>query len=188
MKGGRKEKVSVYGALVKASDNDQYKDWALKVHPKYNPRCFDMTKKTPKENGVCKDGIRPERLEQLIFKANEGTGTPEEIREKYMMSIVSKNFGADLGNIGSDIKVRTLAKEIFLSQVPVVEDYQVQVRVRYGTPDELAIGKGQIIPQNAKAGWLYNPENNSVRLSGDIAYQYKEGARFAVDLKAAILR
>ncbi len=184
-KGGRRDKLSVYGVLVNAKDNDQYKDWSLRIHPKYHPECFDMTKKTPqRKTGECKKGFGPERIEQLIVTANQGSNfSSDEIRNKYIMSIISKNFGADLTTIGSDIKIRTMAKEIFLSQVPAVnENRQVQVHVRYGTPEELASGKGQLIPQNTKGGWLYNPESNSVRLSGDINYQYKDGARFAVDL------
>lgn len=181
-KGGRRDKLSVYGVLVKASDDDQYKDWALRIHPKYHDECYDMTKKTPvrNNNSKCKAGFGPERIEQLIAMANQGAG-------KYIMSIISRNFGNDLATIGSDIKVRTMAKEIVLTKgVPVFENGAIQVRVRYGTPEELAAGKGQVIP-NGKGGWLYDPQNNSVRLSGDVNYQYKEGARFAVDLKPALL-
>lgn len=187
-KNDRTDKVSVYGALVSKSDDDKYKDWALRVHPKYNEQCFDMTKKVPKENGTCKDGIGPQRLEDFIVAANATPGlTPAEIREKYIMSIISKNFGSDLANIGSDIKIRTLAKEIPLSRIPVVEDDKLQVRVRYGTPAELAAGRGQVIPQHEKYGWTYDADKNSVKLSGDVKYQYKEGARFAVDVKAVIV-
>lgn len=189
-KGDRRDKLSVYGVLVKASDDDQYKDWALRIHPKYHSECFDTTKKTPVRNNnpKCKDGFGPERIEQLIVNANQGSNlTAKEIKDKYIMSIISRNFGTDLTNIGADIKVRTMAKEISLTRgVPVVENGIIQVRVRYGTPDELAAGKGQLIPQG-KGGWLYDPDHNSIRLSGDVNYQYKEGARFAVDLKAAIL-
>jgi hypothetical protein len=189
-KGGRRDKISVYGVLVNANDDDQYKDWGLRIHPKYHQECFNMTKKTPTKNGNCKKGFGPDRIEQLILTANQGPGLSAlEIRQKYIMSIISKNFGTDLAAIGSDIKVRTMAKEIFLSQVPVVNELQqVQVRVRYGSPEELAVGRGQLIPQNAKSGWLYNPASNSVRLSGDINYRYKEGARFAVDLMPVILK
>ncbi|MGZ3797760.1 MAG: hypothetical protein ACXVB1_15425 [Pseudobdellovibrionaceae bacterium] len=189
-KGGRRDKISVYGVLVNADDKDEYKDWDLRIHPKYHPECFNMTKKTPTRNGRCTKGFGPDRLEQLIVTANQGSGlSPKEIRQKYIMSIISKNFGSDLATIGSDIKIKTMAKEIFLSQIPVINEHQqVQVRVRYGTPDELAAGHGQLIPQSPKGGWLYNPEKNSVRLSGDINYQYKEGARFAVDLMPVILK
>lgn len=187
-KGGRKEKVSVYGVLVKAADPDQYKDWALRVHPKYNPQCFDITAKGAKANGTCAKGLGPDRLEQFIVAANMDSGTPAEVRAKYIISIISKNFGSDLAKIGNDVKKKTMMKEIFLSQVPVVEDGKVQIRVRYGTAAEVAAGRGQILPQGANGGWLFSPENNSVRLSGDIAYQYKEGARFAVDLKPVILK
>jgi hypothetical protein len=189
-KGGKRDKLSVYGVLVNANDDDQYKDWGLRIHPKYHPECFNVTKKSPTRNDVCKKGFGPDRIEQLIVTANQGSGLPaKEIRKKYIMSIVSKNFGTDLATIGSDIKIRTMAKEIFLSQVPVVtENQQVQVRVRYGTPKELAAGRGQLIPQSAKGGWLYNPESNSVRLSGDINYNYEDGARFAVDLMPVILK
>lgn len=189
-KGGRRDKLSVYGVLVKAGDDDQYKDWALRIHPKYHPECFDTTKKTPVRNSnpKCKVGFGPERIEQLIVNANQGSDlTAQQIKDKYIMSIISRNFGTDLTNIGADIKVRTMAKEIFLTRgVPVVEGGVIQIRVRYGTPDELAAGKGQIIPQGDK-GWRYSPDQNSIRLSGDVNYQYKEGARFAVDLKAALL-
>lgn len=193
-KGGRKDKYSVYGVLVNAKDSDQYKDYGLRILPKYHSECFDMSKKTPvritnKSEPGCQTGFGPKRLEQLITSANKSADltNDDQIKNKYIMSIISRNFGTDLTNIGADIKVRTMAKEIFLTRgVPVVENGVIQLRVRYGTPDELAAGKGQIIPQG-KGGWLYSPDQNSVRLSGDVNYQYKDGARFAVDLKAAIL-
>lgn len=171
-KGGRTEKVSVYGVLVRPQDPDTYKDWDLRIHPKYHPECFDMSQKTPKNNGKC-TGFGPERLEKFIVEGNQNQGTPEQIRAKHIMSIVSPRFGDDLAKIGSDITVKTLAKEIFLSQRPRVDNGKLMVRVRYGN---------QVIPQRAQGGWLYNPENNSILLSGDIDYVYKEGARFSVDL------
>nr|BFD58255.1 hypothetical protein CKG001_03620 [Bdellovibrio sp. CKG001] len=180
-KGGKANKLSVYGVLVKANDADEYKDWALRIHPKYNPQCFDMTQKTPKNNGTCK-GFGPEKLEELIVLANEEKGSPETIKSKYIVGIVNKNFGDDLARIGSDITKKTLAKEIFLSQRPRVDNGVLQVRVRYGTPAELNAGRGQIIPNKVAGGWAYDPENNSVRLGGDIEYKYQENARFAVDL------
>lgn len=188
-KEDRKEKVSVYGVLVKASDADQYKDWALKVHPKYNPQCFDSTGKGAKLNGTCAKGLGPERLEQFILAANTEAAATTDVRSKYIMSIVSKTFGSDLAKIGQDIKKKTLAKEIFLSQVPIVEDHKLQLRIRYGTAEEISAGKGRVIPQGSQ-GWLYSPENNSVRLSGDIEYSNSNqaGLRFAVDLKPVILK
>ncbi len=178
-KGGKSEKVAVYGVLVRPEDPDNIKDYDLRVHPKYHPECFDGKK----NNGKC-SGFGPQRIEELIVAANAGTGTPEEIRSKYIMSIASKNFGTDLAKMGDDITVKTLAKEIFLNYRPRLDSKtgQLMIRVRYGSPDQLAAGKGQLIPQGAKGGWLYDPEANSVHLSGDINYQYKEGARFAVDL------
>ncbi len=173
-KGGRPDKVAVYGVLVKASDADDKKDWALRVHPKYHPECFDMTGKTPKLNGTCPKGFGPDLLNEFIVQANLGSGTPDEIKEKYIMSITSSQFGKDLSKMGSDIKVKTLRKEIFLSQRPRVDEKnQLQVRVYYGK---------QLIPQKDVGGWKYNPENNSVVLAGDIDYQYSEGARFTVQL------
>lgn len=167
-------KVSAYGVLVRSEDKDEFKDFDLKIHPKYHPECFDMTKSTPKNNGTC-TGFGPARLEQFIVKANEGQGlTPAEIRKNRIISIVSPTFGNDLAKIGSDITVKTLEKTIFLSQRPRAEkNGKLQVRVRYGN---------QLIPQSSQGGWLYNPEDNSVHLSGDIDYQYVEGARFSVDL------
>lgn len=178
-KGGKAEKVAVYGVLVRPEDPDNIKDYDLRVHPKYHPECFDGNK----NNGKC-SGFGPQRIEELIVAANAGSGTPEEIRSKYIMSIASKNFGTDLAKMGDDITIKTLAKEIFLNYRPRLDSKtgQFMVRVRYGTSDQLAAGKGQVIPQGAKGGWLYDPEANSVNLSGDINYQYKEGARFAVDL------
>lgn len=178
-KGGRPEKVAVYGVLIRAQDPDQYKDWDLRIHPKYHPECFDMTQKTPKNNGKC-TGFGPDRLDQFIIAANQNEGTPDQIRAKHIMSILSPKFGDDLAKIGSDITVRTLAKEIFLSQRPRVDkNGQLMIRVRYGK---------QIIPQKAKGGWLYNPEDNSIQLSGDIEYEYIEGARFSVDLVPLTLK
>lgn len=178
-KGGRAEKVAVYGVLVRPQDPDDYKDWDLKVHPKYHPECFDMSKKTPKNNGQC-TGFGPSRLEKFIVAANQNDGTPEQIRAKNIISIVSPKFGDDLAKIGSDITVKTLAKEIFLSQRPRMDkNGQLMIRVRYGK---------QMIAQKEKGGWLYNPENNSVVLSGNIEYQYVEGARFSVDLVPLTVR
>ncbi|WP_374028843.1 hypothetical protein [Bdellovibrio bacteriovorus] len=177
-KGGRAEKVSAYGVLVRPQDPDTYKDWDLKVHPKYHPECFDMSQKTPKNNGTC-TGFGPERLEKFIVAANQNEGTPDQIRAKHIMSIVSPKFGEDLAKIGSDITVKTLEKDIFLSQRPRVQNGQLMVRVRYGK---------QVIPQRAKGGWLYNPEDNSIHLSGDINYEYVEGARFSVDLVPLTLK
>lgn len=182
-KSGVSKKVSAYGVLVRASDSDEVKDWALKVHPTYHPECFDMSAKKPKNNGQCK-GFGPERLEQFIIAANADAGTPDEIRKKYIIPLTSKNFGNELAQIGSDITVKTLTKEIFLQQRPRFDETskKIMLRVRYGSASDLAKGKGQLIPQQQVGGWLYNPENNSVRLSGDVKYVYIEGARFAVDL------
>jgi len=182
-KGGRKDKVSVYAALVKKSDADASKDWGLRIHPRYHPECYDMTGKVPKRNDVCKTGFGPDRLEKFVLAANADHGTAAEIRSKHIMSLIQKDFGNDLAQIGSDIAVRTLSKEILLDQRPRQdENGQLMIRVRYGTLDQLAMGKGQLIPQKQKAGWVFNAENNSIKLSGDINYQYQEGARFAIDM------
>lgn len=172
-KGNRPEKLSVYGALVRASDPDSIKDWSMRVHPKYHPECFDMTAKTPKNNGLCK-GFGPELIERMILKANENSGTPQEIREKYIIAIASKQFGTDLAKIGDSITAKTLEKEILLSQRPRLDEKGLpMVRVSYGA---------QVIPLSDKGGWLYNPVNNSVVLPGNINYNYVEGARFTIEL------
>ena len=185
-KGGRADKVTVYGALVKASDADENKDWDLRVHPKYHPECFDMTKKPARNTGKCK-GFGPERMEQLILLANANSGTAKEIRENNIMSIVSKSFGTDLAKIGANITVKTLAKEISLEPYRPVSDPKtgkLQIRVRYGVPADLAAGKGIEIKPSDKAGWLYDINSNSIQLAGDMkAYeQAPEGAGFAVDI------
>ncbi len=181
-KGGKANKVSAYGVLVRAQDADIYKDWDLRIHPKYHPECFDMTSKTPKNNGQCK-GFAPERLEQFIVAANHDAGTPSQTHNKYIMSITAKNFGSELGKIGEDITVKTLQKEIFLTQRPRVDKSgQLMVRVKYGTDKQIAAGKAQAIEKKQNGGWLYDPENNSIVISGQVHYEYQEGAHFAVDL------
>lgn len=178
-KKGQADKISVYGVLVKATDPDSVKDWDLRVHPKYHPECFDGKK----NNGKCAAGFGPDKLEQFIVAANTGAGTPAEIRSKFIMGITSKSFGSDLARIGSDIAIKTLEKDIPLEQRPRYDEaaQELKLKVRYGTPAELTAGRGQIIPQGTN-GWLYNPEDNSVHLSGRIKYEYVEGARFAVDM------
>ena len=100
-------------------------------------------------------------------------GTPDQIREKFIISINSGKFGTDLARVGDAITVKTLNKEIFLSQRPRLDEKGLpMVVVRYGD---------QVIPLG-KGGWKYRPENNSVVLSGDIAYEYVEGGRFSVQL------
>lgn len=172
-KGGNAQKVSVYGVLVRASDDDKFKDWGLRVHPTYHPECYDMTKKKPELNGKCKDGFGPERIENFIVAANAAHGTPSQIRANNIMSIVSPKFGDDLGRIGDHITIKTLEKEIFLDYIPRVQDNKLMVRVSYGNV---------LIPQQAKGGWRYNAERNSIYLAGDIGYTYQEGARFKVEL------
>lgn len=174
-KAGNKDKVSVYGVLVNKKTPDQYKDWALRIHPTYNPQCFIKTGNIFKRDTTkCTEGIGPDRLEQLITLANEGSGSPQEIKHNFIMDIVSPKFGDSLAKIGDSITVKTLAKEIFLSQRPRVDEKGVlSVRVRYGN---------QVIPQRQADGWVYKAESNSVVLSGNIKYNYVEGARFSVDL------
>ncbi|MEN0059952.1 MAG: hypothetical protein AAGB31_14020 [Bdellovibrio sp.] len=176
-KGGRANKVAVYGVLVNAKDPDSAKDWSMRIHPKYNPRCFDMTQKTPKNNGTCAP-IGPQKLENFIVLANQSSGiTPEEIRDKYIMSILSPKFGEDLGKLGDGITVKTLEKEIFLSQRPRIENNRIMIRVHYGQ-QEIPVADGK-----SRKGWRYDAERNSIVLPGDLNYQYVEGARFTVELQ-----
>jgi len=190
-KGGRPEKVSIYGALTRKNDPDEYKDWALRVHPKYHPECFETSGKTTKSNGKCREGFGPERLEQLIVLANNESISPEEKLKKFTMGIISKNFGSDLASIGADINEKTLQKVIRLSGLPPRLDKSgfPMIRVRYGSPEELALGKGELIPAGAKGGWLYDADNNAIHLGGDLkAYeQSKAGYRFAVDYSPVTL-
>lgn len=185
-KKGQVDKIAVYGVLVRAQDPDEKKDWDLRIHPKYHPECFDNSR-SKKNNGKCSP-FGPDRLEQFVVAANSNAGTPEQIKQKFIMGITS-DFSAGLTKIGSDITVKTLEKNIFLQQRPRYDDRtkQIMVRVRYGTPRDLAAGKGQLIPQG-ETGWLYNPDDNSIHLSGHIRYQYAEGSQFAVDLIPLTLR
>jgi hypothetical protein len=132
-----------------------------------------MTLKVPKLNGTCKEGFGPETLEKFIVAANPNSGTPDQIRAKHIMNIRSEKFGSDLEVIGKAITVKTLEKDIYLQQRPRTENNKLMVRVMYGN---------QVIPQKEESGWLYDPTNNSIHLSGNINYQYVEGARFTVDL------
>lgn len=191
-KKGRRDLVSAYGVLTRKSDPDEVKDWELRVHPKYHPECFDvvqvkdskgrMTTQT-RNNGKCKEGFGPEKLEQFIVAANNHHGRPEEIRAKQILPLNQKDFGDDLAKIGSDITIRALEKEIFLDQRPRLDEKgQLMVRVRYGQKDQLAKGGGVLIPQKAKGGWVFDPERNSIRISGETQYESLSDAGFAVDL------
>ncbi|RYZ85878.1 MAG: hypothetical protein EOP06_15555 [Proteobacteria bacterium] len=184
-KGGRSEKVSAYGALVRKSDADTYKDWGLRVTPKYHPECFDMSKKVPTRLAKCAGGFGPERIEQLIALAN--VGDANKIVAQHTMSIINKNFGSDLAKIGANITETTLQKDIVLHTQPALDRATglPAMRVRYGTQEELSAGKGQLVPNARKGGWLYDPEAGQIHLAGDIDYsklQHKEGSRFAVDM------
>ncbi|MBX2988663.1 MAG: hypothetical protein KF802_12270 [Bdellovibrionaceae bacterium] len=179
-KGGRKDRVSVYGVLVSQADADEKKDWGLRVHPRYHPECFDTVKGQPKNNGKCRNGFGPTNLENFIVLANPSSGSTQEIRQKHIKSLTKKSFGSDLSKIGSDITMKALEKEIYLDQRPLFNDKGVMIEVRYGTPEALAQGKGQLIPQKRVGGWHYDPENNSVRLAGSVVYEYVEGARFSL--------
>lgn len=171
-KNGKHDKVSVYGVLVRADDPEKSKDFSLRIHPKYHKTCFDEVKNGFKNNGTC-TGFGPTKLEEFIMHANVKSGTPAEINKKHVMSIVDQNFGDRLGKIGADITVKTLEKDIFLTQRPRLDkNGKFMIRVRYGK---------QVIPESVKGGWLYNNDDNSIHLSGDIVYQYSEGARFSVD-------
>ena len=175
-KNGNREKVSVYAALVKASDKDEYKDWGLKVHPTYHPECFDGKKR----NDKCPTGFGPTRLEQFVVKANTDHGTPAQIRANHIMSLVQEDFGRDLSKIGNDITVKTLEKTILLPERPRRgKDGKLMIRVQYGR---------QTIYPNVKAGWVYNAEDNSIEVSGEVDYKYVEGARFAVSYVPVALR
>ncbi|MEK2688723.1 hypothetical protein [Bdellovibrio sp. GT3] len=179
-KGGNKDKVSVYGVLVDKNDADTNKDFGLRVRPDYHPECFTPDKK--KRISGC-GPFGPANIEKAIVLANQGNGTEKEIRKKFIMSIISPNFGTELGSMGDSITVKTLAKQIYLSQIPRVDESgKLMLRVRYGTAELLAQGKGQLIANRINGGWTYDNSSNSVKLSGDIKYDYKEGARFAVDL------
>ncbi len=173
--GAEKKKLSVYGVLVSAKDSDDVKDWSLKIHPKYHPECFDMTGKTPKNNGTC-TGFGPDNIESLIIAANNGKGTPEEIRANNIMKITSPRFGDDLGKIGDNITAETLRKEITLPYRPIVQNQKLMVEVFYGE---------QKIPQSTNGGWAYNPDTNSIVLDGNVDYQYVEGAKFVLRMLVA---
>ena len=184
-KGGNASKVSVYAALVKKSDPDVSKDWDLRIHPKYHPECFTMTASGKNQNnGTCQEGFGPDRLEQFVVASNPGHGTEDEVRKSYIMSLIQKSFGRDLANIGSEISRRTLAKEVFLDQMPRRDEKsgRLMIKVRYGTTDQLASNKAQVISEDKKSGWAYNENNNSIQLSGDIDYQFSETAHFEITM------
>lgn len=182
-KNGQREKVSVYGALVSKSDDDKLKDYGLRVHKDYHPECFDKKGRRFVRNDLCKEGFGPERLEKFIVAANPESGTPAEIRAKHIMSLTQDNFGKDLAKLGSDIAKKTLAHDVQLTERPRQDkNGRLMIRVRYGTPKELAAGLGQLIPQKRAGGWLYDAQNNVIRLAGDIDYDEKPEGRFLVEI------
>ena len=183
-KKGNINKISVYGVLVRAEDPDSAKDWNLRIHPKYKPWCFDKDSRgRPVNNGRCQP-FGPERLEEFVLKSNSYSEKNQtRLREKFLMGITSPTFGSDLARIGNQITIKTLEKTIYLSQRPRIDSktQQLMLRVRYGSPEALARGEGQVIPAGEK-GWKYNPRDNSLHLSGQIQYRYQEGAHFRVEL------
>jgi hypothetical protein len=182
------KKIAVYGVLVAASDPDSVKDPVLKIQPKENPQCFDMTVKPPKKNHECDGGLSPKKLINFIKLANDVASKPDDVSSKFFMRITSPHFGSDLARIGSDITAKLLEKTIYLSRIPRYDDdtHQIMIRVRYGTPSELKAGRGQIIPpyieKTTPVGWTYDSQDNSIHLPSNIKYQYAEGSQFAVDL------
>lgn len=184
-KGGNADKVSVYGVLVNKKTPETSKDWGLRIHPTYHAECFEFNAKgkAVRNNGTCSP-FGPDKLEDFIFKANQKVASnTETLRKQFILDILSPKFGDDLATIGGDIKRKTSEKEIFLNKVPRQVNGQYQIRVRYGNADQLAKGKGRVIERDLVNGWSYNPTTNSIRLSGDIKYEYIEGARFAVDVQ-----
>lgn len=178
-KGGKPEMVSAYGVLVRKSDDDKYKDYDLKRHQNYHPECFNWSnpKKPVRDLNLCKEGFGPERLDQFIVAANREEGSPEQIKDKFILKLVQADFGKDLAQIGSDISAKTMEKEILLSSRPRSYPDKIDVpmlKVFYGNKE---------IP--ASAGWTYDPENNSILLSGKIDYlKYSKDpqARFRIDM------
>jgi hypothetical protein len=188
-KGGSKGKVSVYAAIIRKSDPEDKKDDGLKVLRRYHPECFDQKGVRLTNNERCNQGFGADRIEEFVLAANVEQGSAQEIRKNNLMSIVKKEFGEDLARIGSDISIKTLEKEILLPFTPRQDtDGSLMIKVRYGTPEELALNKGQIIPQSQKGGWVFDPENNSILLSGDVTYTHQEGARFAVEMVPVTVR
>lgn len=186
---GSPSKLSVYGVLVKKSDPDVYKDYDLRRHPKYHPECFDMRNpaKPVRDPKKCVEGFGPEEFEKFIVAANPEDGTATDIKNKKIMSLVQKNFGPGLAKIGTDVSMKTLNKEILLDQRAREENGNPMIEVYYGTPEAFAKGKGQKIPYATKGGWRYDPQNNSIRLSGDIEYKYQPGARFMIRMVPVVI-
>lgn len=178
-KGGNPAMVSAYGVLVRKEDNDKYKDYDIKRHPNYHPECFDWTnpKRPVAVADLCKEGFGPDRLDQFIMAANRDEGSAGKISSKFILKLVQHDFGKDLSRIGSDISEKTMEKEILLNQRPRSYPNRpdvAMVRVFYGKSE---------IPEGA--GWVYDPFNNSIRLSGKIDYlKYSKDpkARFRIDM------
>ncbi len=178
-KGGNTNLVSVYGVLVRKTDPDELKDYDLQRHPNYHRECFDYTKGKPIPNGQCPVGFGPDRIEEMIVTANPDGGTPAQIRSKYIMGIIQKDFGSDMSRISQQITAKTLEKEIFLEQRPRLDDKgQLMLRVKFGNQD---------IPQARSGGWTYDAGHNSIHLAGDIVYKSQPNARFKIELVPVIL-
>lgn len=185
-KGGDRSKVSAYGVLVPQNAPDVYKDYGLRITPKYHPECFDMTLKVPKLNGLCPTAFGPQKLESFIMKANGASGAVAA-RKTFIKNITETDFSAALKDIGAGISKKTLQKVIYLSgaRPRLDENFKPEIVVRYGTPEELAAGKGQVIPFNLSNGWSYNLDQNAVVLSGNIKYEDKANAKYSVQLRVA---
>lgn len=194
-KGGDKNKISAYGVLVPVNAPETKKDYILRITPKDHPECYDWIQPTnpklkpqPKLNGKCPSAFGPEKLENFVMKVNSAGGSSQPVRSTFIKSITSPTFGDDLKAIGEKIKTKTMAKVIYLQSRPLALKYQPDVEVYYGTPEEVEAGKAQKIPFGGTKGWVYDVRQNAIILSGDIAYQQKQDARYIVRMHVAALQ
>ena len=83
-------------------------------------------------------------------------------------SLCDPNFGAKLALIGDNL-VGKIAQTIRLSQIPIPST----IRVTYGT---------QIVPNDRRYGWVYNPAENSLLLGPDfeLSDQQPQGTKLEI--------
>lgn len=118
----------------------------------------------PPGQGNCRrdDWTEPVRLADF-FSLSKGTA----------YFLCAPQFGRDLAKISADISAK-VGRVILLGRPPFVPS----IRVTYGT---------QVIPNDSRTGWIYDPEKNAIILGNEIEWQDQgPGVSIQVEFSEAV--
>lgn len=174
------KKQVAYGVLVNAEDPDKVKDWALRVHPKYNPHCFYINAKHQWTNNNTCSGFGPQLLEEFITLTNKDWVHPTNVFGKYIFGLNTPNFGSYLATMGSDIVVKSSEKILKITEgIPQRDDQgRLQLEVLY--QDNLK--KIEKLPRSA---WQFNSETNSIVIPKPWRKNLSSGGEFIIRMLPA---